>query len=105
MNGADHATGRRPRTPSARVATELLNAAESMLVTDGVRGLTVRAVAAKAGVIAVRDAAEAAQQIWCALHGAVALELRGLAQTLDPAQTYRALVDTILRGLSGSYHE
>lgn len=205
MNGADHATGRRPRTPSARVAPELLHAAERVLVKDGLRGLTVRAVAAEAGVapmsvynqfggkagllaalplaglrrleaaieageeadagarlrhcclqyrefalanpqlydllfegaapgeresargrkhaggclsllarnvelaaaagvIAVRDAYEAAQQIWCALHGAVALELRGLAQTLDPAQTYRALVDTILRGLAGSYH-
>jgi AcrR family transcriptional regulator len=195
MNGADRATGRRPRTPSAQVAPELLNAAESVLVKDGIRGLTVRAVAAKAGVapmsvynqfggkagllaalplrglgrleaaieahgeadararlrhcclqyrefalanrqlyaillegaapgerclallarsvelaaaagvIAVRDARDAAQQIWCALHGAVALELSGRAQTLDPAQTYRALVDTILRGLAGSYHE
>jgi AcrR family transcriptional regulator len=195
MDGADRATGRRPRTPSAQVASELLNAAERVLAEDGMRGLTVRAVAAKAGVapmsvynqfggkagllaalplrglgrleaaieagqeadararlrrcclqyrefalanprlyailvegaahaggclaplarnvelaaaagvIAVRDANEAAQQIWCALHGAVALELSGLAQTLDPAQTYRALVDTILRGLAGSYHE
>ncbi len=50
MNGADRATGRRPRTPSARVASELLNAAESVLVKDGLRGLTVRAVAAEAGV-------------------------------------------------------
>jgi AcrR family transcriptional regulator len=201
MNGADRATGRRPRTPSAQVASELLNAAESVLVKDGMRGLTVRAVAAEAGVapmsvynhfggkagllaalplrwlgrleaaieageeadararlrhcclqyrefalanpqlyailfegaalgeresarvrkhaggclgllarnvelaaaagvIAVRDADEAAQQIWCALHGAVALEMRGLAQTLDTAATYRALVETILRGLS-----
>jgi hypothetical protein len=130
------------------VAPELLNAAEGVLVKDGLRGLTVRAVAAEAGVapmsvynqfggkaalgeresararkhaggclgllarnvelaaaagvIAVRDAREAAQQIWCALHGAVALELGGLAQTLDPAATYRALVETILRGLAGS---
>ena len=50
MNGADRATGRRPRTPSAQVASELLNAAESVLVKDGMRGLTVRAVAAEAGV-------------------------------------------------------
>lgn len=28
MNAADRATGRRPRTPSAQVAPELLNAAE-----------------------------------------------------------------------------
>jgi AcrR family transcriptional regulator len=203
MNGANHATGRRSRTPSAQVAPELLNAAESVLVKDGMRGLTVRAVAAAAGVapmcvynqfggkgallaalllrglarleaaieggdeadararlrhcclryrefalanpqiyailferaalgegesarirkhaggcldllarnvelaaaagaIAVRDAREAAQQIWCALHGAVALELGGLAQALDTAATYRALVETILRGLASS---
>jgi hypothetical protein len=50
----------------------------------------------------VRDADEAAQQIWCALHGAVVLELRGLAQTMDPAATYHALVETILRGLASS---
>jgi AcrR family transcriptional regulator len=203
MNGADRAPGRRHRTPSAQVASELLIAAESVLVKDGMRGLTVRAVAAEAGVapmsvynqfggkagllaavllrglarleaaievgkeadprarlrhcclryrefalanprlyailfegaalsehesarvrkppggclgllarnvelaaaarvIAVRDADEAAQQIWCALHGAVALELRGLAQTADTAATYRALVETILRGLAGN---
>ena len=50
MNGADRATGRRPRTPSAQVTSELLNAAESVLVKVGMRGLTVRAVAAEAGV-------------------------------------------------------
>ena len=50
MNGADRATARRPRTPSAQVASELLNAAESVLIKDGLRGLTVRAVAAEAGV-------------------------------------------------------
>jgi AcrR family transcriptional regulator len=198
MNGADRATGWRPRTPSARLAPELLDAAESVLIKDGVRGLTVRAIAAQAGVapmsvynqfggkggllatllqrgfgrleaaigagqeadararlrhcclryrefavanpqlyailfsgtaisadaggclgllarnvelaaaagaITAGDAREAAQQIWSSLHGAVALELSGLAQTLDPAATYRALVDTILRGLSGIYHE
>jgi AcrR family transcriptional regulator len=49
MNGADRATGRRPRTSSAQVASELLNAAESVLVYVGMRGLTVRAVAAEAG--------------------------------------------------------
>jgi AcrR family transcriptional regulator len=202
MDGADRAAGRRPRTPSARVAPELLDAAERVLAVDGMRGLTVRAVAAAAGIapmsvynqfggkpgllaalllrgldrleaaieagqeadglarlrhcclryrefalanpelyavvfvgtspgqgesarvrqqagrclrllartvelaaaadaLAVRDASEAAQQIWCALHGAVAFELSGLAQTPDPAAAYRALVDTILRGLAG----
>lgn len=74
MNGADRAAGRRPPMPSAQVATELLNAAESVLVMDGIRGLTVRAAAAKAGVA--------------------------------PMSVYnQALVETILRGLPGSYHE
>lgn len=50
MNGADRAAGRRSRTPSAQVASELLNAAERVLIKDGMRGLTVRAVAAEAGV-------------------------------------------------------
>jgi hypothetical protein len=35
-----------------------------------------------------------------AAHGAVALELKGLVQTPDPAATYRALLETILRGLA-----
>lgn len=117
MNGADHATGRRPRTPSAQVASELLNAAESVLVKDGMRGLTVRAVAAKAGVAPMSvynqfggkagllaalplrglgrlevamEAGEEADARARLRHGAVALELSGLAQTLDPARTYRA---------------
>jgi AcrR family transcriptional regulator len=208
---------RRTRTPTALVAQELLHAAEAVLVRDGIAGLTVRAVAAEAGVAPmgvynrlggkaglvnalsmrgfdrlreaievggepaartrlwvcclryrefalanpclytilfeanvsrqrgsaeveehaaaclgvlarnlelvaaadllavphVRDASEvpdapevpdrpeAAQQIWSALHGAVALELKGLVQTPDPAATYRGLLDTVLRGLVG----
>jgi AcrR family transcriptional regulator len=192
--------GRRTRTPSADVTRELLCAAETVLVREGVAGLTVRAVAAEAGVaamgvynrfggkiglvaallirgfgrlraaietddepdvctrlhacclryrefalanprfyailfdeaifrergsaeareyaaacfgvlvrnvelavavgaLAAPDAREAAQQIWSALHGAVALELKGIVQTPDPAASYRALLDTILRGI------
>jgi hypothetical protein len=34
------------------------------------------------------------------VHGAVALELKGLVQTPDPEATYRATLDTILRGLA-----
>ena len=56
--------------------------------------------AAAAGEIAVTDPTEVAQQIWSALHGAVALELKGLIQTPDPAATYRATVETLLRGLA-----
>jgi AcrR family transcriptional regulator len=58
-------------------------------------------LAAAAGVIAAPDPLDAAQQIWSALHGAVALELKGLVQTPDPEATYRALLETILRGLAG----
>jgi AcrR family transcriptional regulator len=67
-------------------------------------GVLVRNVelVATAGVLAGPDAREAAQQIWSALHGAVALELKGLVQTPDPAATYRGLLDTVLRGSFGS---
>jgi AcrR family transcriptional regulator len=65
-------------------------------------GVLVRNVelAATAGVLVAPDAREAAQQIWSALHGAVALELKGLVLTPDPAATYRAFVGTVLRGLA-----
>jgi AcrR family transcriptional regulator len=57
-------------------------------------------LAAMAGVLAAPDTQEAAQHIWSALHGAVALEMKHLVQTPDPAATYRAFVDTVLRGLA-----
>jgi AcrR family transcriptional regulator len=195
------ATGRRSRTPSAEVERELVAAAEAVLVRDGPAGVTVRAVAAEAGIApmgvynrlggkeglvarlliigfdrlraaveageetdmlqrlrgsalryrefalgnphfyaimfedaiphertstAVAEHAEAAfgalvrhveaaaaagkiagespreiaQQLWSAVHGAVALELKALVQTPDAAATYRAAVDTMLRGLA-----
>ena len=176
---------RRSRTPSADVERELLAAAEAVLVRDGPGGLTVRAVAAEAGIapmgvynrlggkeglvdallikgfdrlracgmryrqfalanphfyaimfedaiphehdsaeveehahasfgalvrnvelaaaagiIAAPDPLEAAMQIWSGVHGAVALELKGLVLTPDPEATYRALLDTLIRGLA-----
>ena len=57
-------------------------------------------VSAVAGVIAAPDPLEVAQQIWSAIHGAVALELKGLVQTEDPAATYRALLVTLFQGLA-----
>ena len=65
-------------------------------------GALVRAVelAATAGVLAAPDPAEAAQQIWSAVHGAVALELKGLVLTPDPQYTYRVSLDTLIRGLA-----
>jgi AcrR family transcriptional regulator len=47
---SEPAAARRGRTPSADVERELLAAAEAVLVRDGPEGLTVRAVAAEAGI-------------------------------------------------------
>jgi AcrR family transcriptional regulator len=200
MSAANPAARRRSRTPSADVERELVSAAEAVLVRDGPGGVTVRAVAAEAGIapmgvynrlggkeglvdallirgfdrlrstvdagsepdmverlracalryrefalanrhfyaimfedamphehlsadvaehataafgalvrkvgdaaaagrIAADDPLEVAQQVWSAVHGAVALELKGLVQTPDAAATYRAAVETMLRGL------
>jgi AcrR family transcriptional regulator len=56
--------------------------------------------AAAAGAISAPEPTEVAQQLWNAVHGAVALELKGLILTPDPAATYEAAVDTIIRGLA-----
>jgi AcrR family transcriptional regulator len=65
-------------------------------------GALVRIVelAGAAGVIAAPDPLEVAQQIWSAVHGAVALELKGLVLTPDPEYTYRTFLDTLIRGLA-----
>ena len=55
---------------------------------------------AASGVIAAPDLTEVAQQIWSTIHGAVALELKGLIQTEDPAATYGALLGTLFQGLA-----
>lgn len=67
-------------------------------------GALVRMVelAAAAEQIAAPDPTEVAQQIWSAVHGAVALELKDLVLTPDPAATYRAFLGTVLRGLAPS---
>jgi AcrR family transcriptional regulator len=200
-NAANPAPSRRSRTPSADVERELVSAAEAVLVRDGPGGVTVRAVAAEAGIapmgvynrlggkeglvdallirgfdrlratveagnepdmlerlracalryrefalanrhfyaimfedaiprehysaevaehataafgalvrkvgdaaaagrIAADDPVDVAQQVWSAVHGAVALELKGLVLTPDAEATYRAAVETMLRGLA-----
>ena len=62
----------------------------------------VRAVelASAAEVIAATDPLEVAQQIWSAVHGAVALELKGLVLTPDPEYTYQTFLETVFRGLA-----
>jgi AcrR family transcriptional regulator len=201
ISTADPAHSRRSRTPSADVERELVSAAEAVLVRDGPGGVTVRAVAAEAGIapmgvynrlggkeglvdallirgfdrlratveagnepdmlerlracavryrefalanrhfyaimfedaiprehlsaevaehakaafgalvrkvddaaaagrIGAADPVDVAQQVWSAVHGAVALELKGLVLTPDAEATYRAAVETMLRGLA-----
>jgi len=65
-------------------------------------GALVRSVelAAAAGRIVAPDALEVAQQLWNGVHGAVALELKGMVLTPDPAATYEASLLTLLRGLA-----
>jgi hypothetical protein len=65
-------------------------------------GALVRNVelAAAAGVLDAPEPFEAAQQIWSSVHGAVALELKGLVLTPDPEVTYSALLETVIDGLS-----
>lgn len=67
-------------------------------------GALVRLVelTAAAGTISAPDPAEVAQQIWSSVHGAVALDLKGVVLTPDPAATYEAFLDTITRGISPS---
>ena len=52
------------------------------------------------GVLREDDVTEVAQQIWDAVHGAVALELHSLVLTADAGATYEKLLDTIVRGLA-----
>jgi AcrR family transcriptional regulator len=56
-------------------------------------------LAAAAGQVQAADPREAAQQIWSTVHGAVALEMKGLIQTPDAEATYRATLAMVLRGL------
>src|SRR5579864_9740051 len=42
--------GRRQRTPSSKIERELIAAAEAVLIRDGPGAVTVRAVAAEAGI-------------------------------------------------------
>ncbi len=53
-----------------------------------------------AGVLGQDDVTEVAQQIWNAVHGAVALELRSLLLTGDAGATYERQLDTIIRGFA-----
>jgi AcrR family transcriptional regulator len=45
------------------------------------------------------DPVDAAQALWNGEHGAVTLELAGVAQVPDPADTYDRTIDALIRGL------
>ena len=53
-----------------------------------------------AGVLAEDDATEMAQRMWASCHGEVSLELRGMGFVDDVEAHHRALVATVLRGMS-----
>jgi AcrR family transcriptional regulator len=58
-------------------------------------------LASVAGVISVTgNAHSVTQQLWWAMHGAVSLELKDLIITPDGDASYRAYVETFLRGLA-----
>jgi len=46
------------------------------------------------------DAAEAAQAVWSAIHGAVAIELTGIGQTADPTASFEHLLDLMVGGIT-----
>ncbi len=50
------------------------------------------------GSIRPGDPVDTAQQIWSTVHGAVALELKGLVLTPDPQATYAELLELLIRG-------
>ncbi|MGS0686266.1 TetR/AcrR family transcriptional regulator [Nakamurella sp. GG22] len=54
------------------------------------------------GALRDGDAHEVAQQIWSAVHGAVQLEIKGMVKVPDPERSYRALLETLYRGLSST---
>lgn len=88
----------------------LANAAPSSEVDEhagAAFGALVTHVAAAIDAAGVEDADpfELAHHIWSSVHGAVSLELAGLALTADPRATYEALLQLLLRGLQPSRTE
>jgi AcrR family transcriptional regulator len=77
---------------SAQVAGASLRAFEELLARVE--------YAMAAGVLRQDDVTEVAQQIWNAVHGAVALELNSLVLTDDAGATYERLLETIVRGFA-----
>ena len=66
-------------------------------------GVLVNAIsyAIEQGSIGQSDARSAAQQLWSAMHGAIALELAGLGFVDDHQSVYTGLIEVVLTGLEG----
>ena len=83
--------GALPMETESPVVTEHATAAFMALVEKVEYGMAH-------GAIRAGDAFDTAQQIWSTVHGAVALELKGLVLTPDPQATYAELLELIIRG-------
>jgi AcrR family transcriptional regulator len=51
------------------------------------------------------DLTEAAQAVWSAVHGAVTIDIAGIAQTSDTATSYDYLLDLLIAGLTSVRHQ
>lgn len=56
--------------------------------------------AQRAGAVVAGNPAELAQRLWSAIHGSVALEMRGIVFFPDADAHFAAVVDTLLAGLA-----
>ena len=74
----------------------------SHAVADEAFGVLIQGIAQgmRDGTFAEADPREVAQQVWAAVHGAVALELADVCMVDDMGRTYVDLVETIIRGIS-----
>lgn len=72
---------------------------QTAIDTFGVLAQRVRD-AMDAGLLSGGDEVEVAQRLWNGLHGGVLLETAGVVFTEDPAETYAAMMDTFIAGLS-----
>jgi len=74
---------------------------ESLVVAAASFDVLVQAISRgmRAGVFADADPVLVAQQMWAAVHGAVALEIADICMVEDMERTYEALLDTLVRGI------
>lgn len=92
----------RYRVMFMRPVAGYLPSEEAVTVAAGAFATLVDAVArcVDAGAFAGIDVVEAAQQVWAACHGWVALELQGICLVADADRAYEGLLDVLQRGLA-----